>query len=75
MSGLREEHQTVLSRLKEAHSLLEKHVEASNKAQEGEVHYAPALLYLLLINSYRDLLSMKMSRVYTVYVERKGRKA
>ena len=44
LSGLREEHQTVLSCLKEAHSLLEKHVEASNKAQEGEVHYAPLII-------------------------------
>lgn len=37
LSGLREEHQAVLGRLKEAHSLLEKHVETSNRAQESEV--------------------------------------
>ena len=37
LSGVREEHQAVLGRLTEAHDLLEKHVETSNRAQESEV--------------------------------------
>ena len=37
LSSVRDEHQAVLSRLKEAHVLLDKHIETSNKAQESEV--------------------------------------
>ena len=70
--GLREEHQTVLGHLKEAHSLLEKHVETSNKAQEGEVRYAdrlPALLYLSSMNNYRDLLfNENVISVFSIYI-------
>ena len=38
LCGLREEHQAMLGRLKDAHSLLDKHVEASNRLQESEVY-------------------------------------
>lgn len=39
LSGVRGEHQTVLDQLKEAHSLLDKHIETCNRAQENEVNH------------------------------------
>lgn len=37
LSSLREEHQGALSQLKEAHALLERHVETSTRASHNEV--------------------------------------
>ena len=37
LSALREEHQTVIQQLKEAHSLVERHIENSTKLSTAEV--------------------------------------
>ena len=36
LSGVREEHHAVLEQLKEAHSLLDKHIDTCNRAQQNE---------------------------------------
>ena len=39
LTGLREEHCSVLQSLKDAHQLIERHVETANKATNKEVEY------------------------------------
>ena len=66
LSSVRDEHQTVLSRLKEAHALLDKHIETSNKAQENEVtsqnacvRNSPWFTYIYNICEIQHNLQMK----------------
>ena len=46
LSGVREEHRAVLGRLKEAHTLLDKHIHTSNTAQESEVTKKSIYMYM-----------------------------
>ena len=66
LSGVREEHQAVLAQLKQAHTLLDKHIETCNKAQESEV---------CIYNLQWDDIPINLYVYYTVEdAERGGRK-
>ena len=45
LAGVRGEHQTLLDQLKEAHSLLDKHIESSNRAQDSEVNHSYCIVF------------------------------